>query len=215
MNIDLKQFGIILKTLRKERKITVLELAGQAGVSNYTIQNYQYGRQKPSLKSIIGICKALDVSPNQLLDGCVRGSEQDYIVNIIELIKKIPNDVVLTVEDWLNIILNYLEEISNISDAGYGKRLRTLREESRLSLVDVATICHIVPDTLKQIECSQTYPGIELFLELCEIYHVSPEFLLGHDIHISHSSDTPLVARLRFLTPRQLVLLYDLAGYWL
>ena len=65
--MDQKSFGQHIKFLRKSKKLSRQELADAAGISIYSIAEYELGRTLPSLPVFCNIAKALNVSPNNLL----------------------------------------------------------------------------------------------------------------------------------------------------
>jgi len=65
----MNNFGIVLKKLRKERKITQRDLAEKVGVDFSYISKIENGRfeNSPSEKTIIEIAKALETDANELI----------------------------------------------------------------------------------------------------------------------------------------------------
>ena len=57
-----------LKAYREERNISQLELSLQSGVSQNMITYIVTGKRAPTLKTIIKLCKALDISPAKLFE---------------------------------------------------------------------------------------------------------------------------------------------------
>ena len=57
-----------LKAYREERNISQLELSLQSGVSQNMITYIETGKRAPTLKTIIKLCKALDISPAKLFE---------------------------------------------------------------------------------------------------------------------------------------------------
>lgn len=76
-----------LKSFREERNISQLELSLQSGVSQNMITYIETGKRTPTLRTIIKLCDALQVSPAKLF-------EEDNIEkenakqSIIEMVKK-------------------------------------------------------------------------------------------------------------------------------
>jgi len=56
------QVGEIIHKLRKERKMTLLELSTKSGVALATLSRMENGRMTGTLESHMNICKALEVS---------------------------------------------------------------------------------------------------------------------------------------------------------
>ena len=57
-----EQIGYKLKTLRKTKKLTQVELADLLGVTRATISNYETGRRAPHIKELERIAKLLGVN---------------------------------------------------------------------------------------------------------------------------------------------------------
>ena len=65
----MQRFGEKLRALRKQRKITLKELAGELGYSSYTYLNaIELGQKQPSLELVAKIVEIFDVSFDQLLN---------------------------------------------------------------------------------------------------------------------------------------------------
>lgn len=65
----MQRFGEKLRTLRKQRKITLKELANELGYSSYTYINaIELGQKQPSLELVVKITELFEVSFDQLLN---------------------------------------------------------------------------------------------------------------------------------------------------
>lgn len=62
-----EKFGQRLKTVRKEKGMTQIELAELAGVGNKYISNIERGKVAISMETFMKLVNALQVSPNYLL----------------------------------------------------------------------------------------------------------------------------------------------------
>lgn len=60
--------GKRLRYYRESKKYTQEKLASIIGVSKGMISLYESGERSPSVTSIIAICRALEITPNELLD---------------------------------------------------------------------------------------------------------------------------------------------------
>lgn len=58
-----------VKKLRKKSKMTQDELAIRTGINRVTIVRYEQCQMSMGLDRLLAIAKALDVSPNDLLEG--------------------------------------------------------------------------------------------------------------------------------------------------
>ncbi|WP_223559601.1 helix-turn-helix domain-containing protein [Chryseobacterium lathyri] len=62
-----KQVGESLKKARKDKGLTMLQLAELMGKDRVTITRYESGKQNLSIETITEICKALEVLPELIL----------------------------------------------------------------------------------------------------------------------------------------------------
>lgn len=61
-------FGANLRKARQAKKLTGEQLGGLLGLTKVAISNWENERYEPSLEQIRGLCAALDVSADWLLD---------------------------------------------------------------------------------------------------------------------------------------------------
>lgn len=62
------EIGIRIRKYRELRGLSQKELADLIGVSNSRVSNWEQGINRPNVYIISDLCKALDVSPSELLD---------------------------------------------------------------------------------------------------------------------------------------------------
>lgn len=62
------EIGSRIRKFREERGISQKQLAEQIGVSNSRISNWEQGINRPDADRLAGICRALSVSPSELLN---------------------------------------------------------------------------------------------------------------------------------------------------
>lgn len=62
------EIGIRIRKYRELRGLSQKELADLIGVSNSRVSNWEQGINRPNADIISDLCKALDVSPSELLD---------------------------------------------------------------------------------------------------------------------------------------------------
>lgn len=61
-------FGVRLKKIRKQKRMTQAQLAQKAGISAVSINFYETGRLLPNVSTLEWICGALEISSAELLD---------------------------------------------------------------------------------------------------------------------------------------------------
>lgn len=64
---DLKQFGTEIKTVRKSKQLSQFQLASLCDVDIRTIQRIEKGEFNPSLRVLIRIANAFDMSLSNLI----------------------------------------------------------------------------------------------------------------------------------------------------
>ena len=62
-------FGLYLRTLRGEAKLSRAELAGRAGVPVSTLRDWENDRGFPAMPAILRLAKALGVTAERLAEG--------------------------------------------------------------------------------------------------------------------------------------------------
>jgi transcriptional regulator with XRE-family HTH domain len=85
-------FGSRLRTLRKQRRFTLVGLARQIGVSRPTVWNWERDAVRPRKKSIRAVASVLGVTENELVfgsappDGWFEGSSDSPPLRLAEVI---------------------------------------------------------------------------------------------------------------------------------
>ncbi len=86
--MNLKETGLFIKDCRKAKNLTQLELAENLSVSEKTISKWECGNGFPDASLLLPLCKALDITANELLSA-KKLSEKTYVenaeTNLIEL----------------------------------------------------------------------------------------------------------------------------------
>lgn len=86
MAVDYSLIGKRLAEVRKAHKMTQEKLAEKTDLANNYISNIENSRSIPSLETLVKLCEALDITPNDVLLGTSMAS--DTYMNL-ELQKKI------------------------------------------------------------------------------------------------------------------------------
>ena len=72
-----EKIGKFIAELRKEKKMTQIDLANKLGITDRAISKWENGRGLPDLSLLTPLCEILDVSINELLSGS-RLDKKDY-----------------------------------------------------------------------------------------------------------------------------------------
>lgn len=113
--MDLKIISNFIKSQRKEKGLTQVELATKLSVSEKTISKWECGYGFPDTTLILPLCKELDITANELLSGKKLSSEEyqtEAEKNLLTLKKQQEQDhkFLLTLEN----VLGYLSSITFI-----------------------------------------------------------------------------------------------------
>lgn len=89
--MDQKKIGQFIALLRKEKKLTQLELADKLGISDRAISKWENGRGMPDISLIKPLCEELDISINELLSG--------ERIAVEEYQERLEDNILTTIED--------------------------------------------------------------------------------------------------------------------
>lgn len=67
--MDLEKVGSFIKTLRKEKGLTQIQLAEKLNVSEKAISKWECGKGFPDSSLMLPLCKELEITANELLSG--------------------------------------------------------------------------------------------------------------------------------------------------
>ena len=101
--MDQIMIGSFLAKKRKEKKITQAKLAERLGVSNKTISKWETGKCMPDYSLIEPVCKELDITIAELLDGedsadnSIRTYDDSQILDLIQRTQVLENQRVLMI----------------------------------------------------------------------------------------------------------------------
>ena len=105
----LKNLGQNIRELRRNKKMTIDELAEKSSLSGKYLQGVEVGNRNISIKNLNKISNALDIYPDRLLNirsNNLKNSEEK-IFAILEKLKKFE-------ENKLDFILSMLDHLNNI-----------------------------------------------------------------------------------------------------
>jgi len=107
-----------------------------------------------------------------------------------------------------------IHERSALKLSNFGERLKTLRNDQNLSQGQLAEASKISVNYLRHIEKSRRVPNIDLLVVFCNLFDVSPAFLLQDALSIKKTNDdTQEVLRvLDKLSPDKLSYVRDVCG---
>ena len=76
--MDLAKIGKFIHDQRKAKNLTQVQLAQQIGVSEKTISKWECGKGFPDATLMLPLCKALNITANELLSGKTLASDKEY-----------------------------------------------------------------------------------------------------------------------------------------
>jgi transcriptional regulator with XRE-family HTH domain len=99
------EIGTRIRKFREEKNITQKLLADKIGVSSSRVSNWEQGVNRPDVDLLADICRALNVSPSELLD--VRLSSDDLNDHERRIITAYRTKIEL--QQAVNILLGVIE----------------------------------------------------------------------------------------------------------
>ncbi len=76
--MDLKVIGAFIQSRRKAKNLTQVQLAQKLSVSEKTISKWECGNGFPDTSLMLPLCKALDITANELLSGKLLPTDKEY-----------------------------------------------------------------------------------------------------------------------------------------
>ena len=196
-----------LKKIKAEQDMEVSLMADLLNIPFSTFETYLYARNIPALDMVVRICNQFDYPINDFfasLGGKPR--DQKLIARIYSNFDMLPEIKRKQIYQMIEpLVQSMVEAMPDLKNAGFGQRIRILREDIRMTLAEAARSSNLQPDSLKVLESNQRLPSIATFLKLCETFHVSPEYLLCNSLTYTFAVDKMLYA----LTPRELAALAE------
>jgi transcriptional regulator with XRE-family HTH domain len=110
MEIDYRKIGTRIKTARELKKLTQEQLAEITGLTNNYISNIERSRSKPSIKTLIKLCNALDVTPDNILLDSVYVSKEHLADEIAIKLNKCSKENYHLVSDFISLLLERQEK---------------------------------------------------------------------------------------------------------
>ncbi len=104
--INIKEMGKYIKHYRLQKALTQEKLADKTGLSLQYIGNIERGATTSSMETIIKICYALNITPNQLFIPASKFSKSALIQQISEMLED-------SSENEIRHITKYIEFIQN------------------------------------------------------------------------------------------------------
>ncbi|AEG13697.1 MULTISPECIES: helix-turn-helix domain-containing protein [Desulfofundulus] len=194
--------GQKIRDFRKERGITLTELASQLKISPSYLSAVEREIRKPSIPMLKRISEALNVSVSYLVgdtDDTVTGEKLRFMresrgLSIQDLaeISELPASMLEKFENGqatpdledlkklseaLNVTLRYFLDQTDRPDS-LGYRLRKLRQKQGLTVAALAEKAGVSPGLLSQIENGQTTPLLDTLEKIARVLNTSVSYFL-------------------------------------
>ncbi len=92
-----------------------------------------------------------------------------------------------------------------------GERIKKVRREANLSTAQFAELCDLSYVYARKIESGGKTPSLSMFLHICNVLKVSPEYLLADSLEVENSNADweKYETAVKKYTPKQLKLIRD------
>jgi len=85
---------------------------------------------------------------------------------------------------------------------GFGKRLRKIRQELKITVKKLGEACTVSQSFIRQIELGYELPSILVFVKICDSLQVSPAYLLGTESYLFEQKEwSQLFSQLKLMPP--------------
>ena len=199
-------FGTKIRDYRKQRGLTLAQLADRLGVSAAFLSSIERDKKKPSVDMVRKIADSLNISPTYLFaaqEEKVYGEKIKFIregrslsyEELAEMVDITPsllaeyeaNRLVPDMEalerlaDVLNVSVRYFLEASS-GAVTVGERVKSVREKQGMTSAFLADKAGVSPGLISQIEGNKTQPSLETLENIAQALNVSVcYFLLEHE----------------------------------
>ena len=107
--------GSFISAKRKEKNLTQEQLAARLGVSNKTISKWETGKCMPDYSIIEDLCKELDVSISDLMNGEEKSEiKESQLLGMMKAIDKLERDRI-SIYGGILAVLGFATDASSIS----------------------------------------------------------------------------------------------------
>lgn len=195
-NFDQKEFGRRLKEARHHSKTSSTELGNACGVNPVYIRQIETGTKLPSVHLFVKICDNLQISPAYFLGNEVQVpvTENDWDKLAYQL-SQMPQSSRCIVDEVLASMIQNLAEKDRKSDNSdeiygsidkveFGRRLKKVRQEMRVTTQQLADNSGVSSVFIRQIEKGGKLPSFLVFVNICKTLQISPAYLLGNELKI-------------------------------
>ena len=194
--------GNRIRAFRRERGLTLGQLAEKSGISASYLSTIERGLKKPSIPSLKQISEALHVSPSLLVYSDDekftgeklrllrkgRGLNREELSEISELplsqIEKFENGDAVPDYEQLDLLAGALNlSIGCFVEESYyksniGIRLKKIRESQGLSVASLAAKAGVSAGLISQIEGNYTIPSLDTLEKIAEIMGITLHYFL-------------------------------------
>lgn len=202
------KIGLIIRDFRKERGITLTELALKLEISPSYLSAIERNIRRPSVQMLKKIGDRLNIPVNYLV-----GSQEDVLsgkrlkhmresrnlslddlseicdipARLLEKLeegREVPDlDCIKKLSQGLNVTIKYFLDGGEGSNS-LGNRLKKVRIDRDLTIMELAQKAGVTPGLISQIENGQTTPHLETLENISRALNTSPAYLLmeGRDV---------------------------------
>lgn len=194
--------GQIIRDFRKERGLTLNELAGKIEISTSYLSALERNLRKPSIQVLRKISEKLNLPVNFLVgsqDDVFTGKKLAYMresrglsIDDLSEICDIPAgqlvkfeegletpdlDAVKKISEGLNVTIKFFLDLSENSNS-IGKRIKKIRMDRGFTITELAEKVNVTPGLISQIENGQTTPALETLQTIANNLYIPSSYLL-------------------------------------
>lgn len=173
MKGDLQTFSVRFNEILRIRRITKVELAKLVNCSHSTIYTYVIGRNFPTKKNLLKICKILQISPDWLL-GLTDTQEPEYDSGVnLEIQRAIKGDDNIKVPDIIEL------DNENREKTKFSIRLNEALVIRNLKQSDLSRMTGFSRSRISSYSKSINYPSIDAAKKIAAALMIDYDWLIG------------------------------------
>lgn len=194
--------GQIIRDFRKERGLTLNELADKIEISPSYLSALERNIRKPSVQVLRKISDKLNIPVNYMVgdrEEVLTGKKLTYIresrglsIEDLSEISDIPAgqltkfeegvevpdlETLKKISSGLNVTIKYFLDLSENSNS-LGKKIKKIRMDRGLTTTELADRVNVTPGLISQIENGQTTPALETLQTIADNLYISTAYLL-------------------------------------
>jgi transcriptional regulator with XRE-family HTH domain len=106
MEINYREMGRRIAKRRKSLKLTQEEISESIGLSNNHISNIENSHSIPSIETLMKVCEKLEVTPDYVLLGITKNSNEELVSQIYQKLKLCDEKKLKLIDNFITWVID-------------------------------------------------------------------------------------------------------------